>query len=449
VIPYLCSTEEEQKKMLAEIGAASLEDLFHSIPRELMTHTFPVLPPALREYELLREIRNIAGRNGISPKSVSFMGGGVYEHFIPSIVPALAGRAEFVTSYTPYHPEASQGNLQVFFEYQSLITRLLEMDISNASMYDVATALAEGVIMAAGQMSGRKRCLVAETMHPFYRDVLATYMKNFDLELVILKSTGGIVPLASLEKELDDQTVCAVYQHPNFLGCLENMNAASERIHASGALFLSVVDPISLGLLSPPGQYHADIAVAEGQCLGMPPYFGGETLGIFTCKKEFMRKMPGRLVGLTTDTRGKRGFVLTLQTREQHIRREKATSNICTNHALNAIKATIYLSAMGPSGMKEIAQTCYANAQYALSQIKQLGKYHIPFEGPVFKEFAVKARNGNVPELIQALAPKGFLVGPDLGAFLPEWKNCFLICTTEIRNRQEIDELVKALNALS
>ena len=435
--------------MLASIGVSSVEDLFDSIPRELMTNTFPGLPPALREYELLREFRNIACRNKILPKSVSFMGGGVYEHFIPSIVPALAGRTEFVTSYTPYQPEASQGNLQVFFEYQSLVTRLFEMDVSNASMYDGATALAEGVIMAAGQISGRKRCLVADTVHPFYREVLATYIQYSDLELVILKSKGGIVPLESLEKELNDQTLCAVFQHPNFLGCLENMTGASERTHVSGALFISVVDPISLGLLAPPGQYNADIAVAEGQCLGIPPYFGGDSLGIFTCKKEFMRKMPGRLVGITKDVRGTRGFVLTLQTREQHIRREKATSNICTNHGLNAIKAAIYLSALGPSGMREIAQSCYSNSQYALSQLKQLKGYHIPFEGPMFKEFALKALKGRVPELIETLSGKGLLVGPDLGAWHPEWENCFLICTTENRNREEIDALVKALNDLS
>ncbi len=435
--------------MLEAIGVSSVEDLFHSIPAELRTDAFPDFPPALGEYELLREIRNIAAGNRIPGSSVSFMGGGVYEHFIPSIVPALAGRAEFVTSYTPYQPEVSQGNLQVFFEYQSLVSRLFDMDISNASMYDGATALAEGVIMASGQMGCRKRCLVAETVHPFYREVLATYIKNFDLEIVILKSEGGTIPPASLDKELDDRCLCVVFQHPNFPGCLENMKEASGKAHASGALFISVNDPMSLGLLEPPGKYNADIAIAEGQCLGMPPYFGGETLGIFTCKKEFMRRMPGRLVGLTTDTMGRRGFVLTLQTREQHIRREKATSNICTNHALNATRAAIYLSCIGASGMREIGKTCYANSQYAISRIKKLKGYRIPFEGPVFKEFAVEARQGSVPGLIESLASKGFLAGPDLGAFHPEWKNYFLICTTETRNRKEIDDLTEALNELS
>ncbi len=442
--PYLCSTEEEQKTLLASIGAESVEDLFSCIPADLRRESFPEMAPAIGEFELASEMRRLAAKNRYGEDVICFSGGGAYEHFIPAVVPALSRRTEFVTAYTPYQAEVSQGSLQAFFEYQSLICRLFEMDIANASMYDGATALAEGVIMAADARPGRRRCLVAETLHPFWRDVLSTYVKHLNIELVTLKSAGGVVPPEVVDDALDDSTACVVFQHPNFFGCLEDMEIISQKTHEKGALFIVAADPISSGILSPPGAYDADVAVAEGQPLGMPAYFGGETLGIFTCKKELMRKMPGRLVGMTKDSKGRRGFVLTLQTREQHIRREKATSNICTNHALNALKAAIYLSTLGPQGLSEAANTCYANAEYTKSQIRELGGYSIPFDAPTFKEFVVRAE-GSGEEITGQLARRGILVGPWLGHFNKAWAEYFIVCVTETRTRQDIDNLVYAL----
>ena len=443
--PYICGTDAEIREQLNVIGISSLDDLFHCIPQELKNAHFEDLPPAMGEYELTREIKHIAGKNRIKDGAVCFMGGGAYEHFIPAVVPALAERAEFVTSYTPYQPEASQGNLQVFFEFQSLICRLMEMDVANASMYDGATALAEGVIMAANVRKGRTRCLVAETVHPHWRDVLATYLKNLELRLETLKSEGGVIAPESLEKALDDATACVVVQSPNFFGCIEDMTALAQKTHEAGGYFIAAADPISLGILAPPGQYGADVAVGEGQPLGLLPYYGGETLGIFTCKQEFLRKMPGRLVGLTKDTKGRKAFVLTLQTREQHIRREKATSNICTNHALNATRAAIYLSTLGPQGLKEVAETCMANTHYVRSRISEIKGYAIPHEAPCFKEFTVRVRRDNVENLISNMAQRGLIIGPSLGQFNPEWRDCFLISTTEVRAREEMDSLLCAL----
>lgn len=443
--PYLCSTDDERKKMMDEIGISSMRELFQGVPDNLQMDTPLDMDPALGEFELANKIKHLAAKAPSSPASISFLGGGVYEHFIPSVVPRLAGRAEFVTSYTPYQPEASQGNLQVFFEYQSLICRLFEMDVSNASLYDGATALAEAVIMAKETLQNRKRILIPESLHPYYRDVLLTYTRHFDLEPVFLKSPEGIIAPDSLKHRVDDNTLCLIFQNPNFFGCLEEMNEASEIAHKTGAIFIAVVDPISLGLLAAPGEYNADIAVAEGQSLGLPPYFGGETLGVFTCKKEFMRKVPGRLVGLTKDVRGRRGFVLTLQTREQHIRREKATSNICTNHALNATRAAIFLSTLGPQGIAEMAENCHANAEYAKGLIQSLDDFQIAFKAPTFKEFVVKAVRGNAEGLLYKLAQKGFYAGPSLGRFNKDWQDLFLVCATELRTRDEIDALFKAM----
>lgn len=443
--PYICVTDTEIREQLSVIGSSSLDDLFLCIPQELKNVHFEALPPAMREYELTREIKHIAGKSRMKEGAVCFTGGGAYEHFIPAVVPALAERAEFVTSYTPYQPEASQGNLQVFFEFQSLICRLMEMDVANASMYDGATALAEGVIMAANLRKERTRCLVAETVHPHWRDVLATYLKNLEFQLETFKSEGGVIAPESLEKALDDATACVIVQSPNFFGCIENMAALAQKTHKAGAYFIAAVDPISLGILAPPGQHGADVAVGEGQPLGLLPYFGGETLGIFSCKLDFLRKMPGRLVGLTKDTKGRKAFVLTLQTREQHIRREKATSNICTNHALNAMRAAIYLSALGPQGLKEVAEACMANSYYVKSRINEIKGYEIPHEAPCFKEFTVRVKRGNVENLIGNMAQRGFIIGPSLGQFNPKWRDSFLISATEVRSREEMDSLLCAL----
>ncbi|MBN1901662.1 aminomethyl-transferring glycine dehydrogenase subunit GcvPA [Candidatus Sumerlaeota bacterium] len=443
--PYLCTTDDERKKLMDEIGVSSIRELFQGIPAHLQLEKPLEMDAPEGEYELANKIRGLAA-NAPSPDSfISFMGGGIYEHFIPSLVHHLAERSEFVTSYTPYQPEASQGNLQVFFEYQSLICRLFEMDVSNASHYDGATALAEAVIMAKGIRENRRRILIPETLHPFYRELLLAYIRHLNLEPVILKSQDGIIPPDAIQKSVNDNVLCVILQNPNFFGCIEEMNQASEIAHTSGALFISVVDPISLGLLAPPGEYDADIAVAEGQSLGLPPYFGGETLGIFTCKKEFMRKAPGRLVGMTKDARGRRGFVLTLQTREQHIRREKATSNICTNHALNATRAAVFLSTLGPRGIEEMAENCHSNAEYAKGLIQSMNDFRIAFTAPTFKEFVVRAVNGNNREWMNKLMKKGLYAGPSLERFHKDWKDLFLVCATELRTKAEIDALVQAM----
>jgi len=448
VNPYLCSTDEERAEMLNVLGMKSEDELFLCIPEDLKKGVFPQLQTALGEFELSRKLETLARQNLSNDGAVCFMGGGAYEHFIPAVVPALAGRSEFVTSYTPYQPEASQGNLQVFFEFQTMTCRLFEMDVANASMCDGATSLAEGVLMAAAAQKGRNRCLISETLHPHWRETLETYLKNLDLDIVVIKSINGMTDAVALERELDERAACVVAQNPNFLGCIEDMQSLSDKTHSAGAAFIVAADPLSLGLLAAPGEYGADVAAAEGQCLGLPPYFGGETLGIFTCKKDFMRKMPGRLVGLTKDLQGRRGFVLTLQTREQHIRRDKATSNICSDHALNATKAAIYMAALGPAGIREIGETCRANIQYLQTQLADSAISPLFPEAHHFKEIAVRF-GGDVNGLIDAMNRKGFLIGPSLEKYNSDWKGAFLLSATEVRTRDEMDRLVAALRECS
>lgn len=444
--PYISITDEEKKQILDRLGLQSVDDLFHCIPENLRKPDFAELPEALKENELHSHM------SGLSEKCKSykacFLGGGVYEHFIPSVVNALAGRSEFVTSYTPYQPEVSQGNLQAFFEYQSLICRLFGMDVSNASMYDGPTALAEAVLMAGSDKRNRNRCLIAGSMHPFWINVVKTYLSNLDYSLEVIPSKEGVCSPGILSEIIDESVACVAYQQPNFFGCLEEMHEASRICHEKGALFIAAVDPISLGILSPPGEYEADIAVAEGQPLGLNPYMGGETLGVFACRDDFLRKMPGRLVGLTRDQNDKPGYVLTLQTREQHIRREKATSNICTNHALNAIKAAIYLSAMGPTGLKEAALACRLNIKRIGERIERVNGLKIRFSSPCFKEITIQAPGKNANEILCDLRKKGIAAGPSLGSFFPDMQDCFLLSATELITETEIDLLIKTLESI-
>ena len=347
--------------------------------------------PALTELELTQRMTALAGRNSRPASEVCFLGGGSYDHFIPAVVDTIGSRGEFYTSYTPYQPEASQGNLQVFFEYQTLITAITGMDVSNASLYDGASAAAEAVLMAV-HATGRRRIVTAASVHPEYRQVLATYMEDLDLELVTVGTPEGVLGPAELEAAVNEETACVLLQHPNFFGCLEAVERIGEIAHAAGALFVVAVDPISLGLLKRPGDYGADIVVAEGQSLGSPMAFGGPYLGILACREQFVRRMPGRIAGETVDRRGRRCWVLTLQTREQHIRREKATSNICTNQGLFALRATVYLAALGPVGLREVAELCLQKSHYAAGQLAERGGWQLRFDRPFFKEFVVKAR---------------------------------------------------------
>jgi glycine dehydrogenase subunit 1 len=445
-MPYISNTPEDQKAMLESIGLSSLEELFASIPGELRLQRPLAIPPALTEMELTSHLSALAARNRPAGPNVCFLGGGSYDHFIPAIVDYVASRGEFYTSYTPYQPEASQGNLQVFFEYQTLIARLTGMDVSNASLYEGGSAATEAVLMAITATGRHGRVVTAASVHPEYRQILATYLVNLGIELVTVGTPEGTISPEELAAALTPDTACVLVQHPNFFGCLEEVEALATATHASGALFVVSVDPISLGILKRPGDYGADIVVAEGQSLGSPMSYGGPYLGIMACREQFVRRMPGRIAGETVDRRGKRCFVLTLQTREQHIRREKATSNICTNQGLFALRATVYLAALGPQGLRETAELCVHKARYAADKLTSGGRFRRAFDRPVFKEFVVRADQGNVAELIQRAATHGFLAGVPLGPWYPEMKDCFLVSITERRTREEIDALTACLH---
>jgi len=378
--------------MLEAIGAASVDELFETVPADLHLDRDLDLPPALGELELTTHMTGLAAKNAPAGQSVSFLGAGSYDHFIPAVVDFVAARSEFYTSYTPYQAEASQGTLQALFEYQTLVTQLTGMDVSNASLYDGASAAAEAVLMALGATRRWGKVVTAASIHPEYRQTLATYLTNLDVELVTLATPQGTVAPDDLARAVDDRTACVLVQHPNFFGCLEDVRSMVEIAHKAGALFVVSVDPISLGLLARPGDYGADVVVAEGQSLGSPMSFGGPYLGIMACRDEFVRRMPGRLVGQTVDRRGKTCWVLTLQTREQHIRREKATSNICTNQGLLALRAAVYLAAMGPQGMRSVAELCLRKARYASDELTGRDSLEAVFDRPTFKEFVWKPR---------------------------------------------------------
>jgi len=443
-LSYVLNTPDDQQAMLAAIGAKSVDDLFSHIPATLRLNRPLAVPPALTEIELTQHASQLAARNKSAGDAVCFLGGGSYDHFIPSVVDALAGRSEFYTAYTPYQAEASQGSLQAFFEFQTLICQLTGLDVANASLYDGGSAVAEAVLMALTVHPKRHKVLIAESVHPEYRQSLATYSANLDIQIETLPTPNGFLDPDDLKKKLDDKTLCVVVQHPNFFGCLEEVEAISAAVHASGALFIVSFDPISLGLLKRPGQYGADIAIGEGQSLGNPMTYGGPYLGLLACREEYVRKMPGRLVGQTVDRNGKRCWVLTLQTREQHIRREKATSNICTNQGLMALKATVYMAALGPQGLRETADLCLRKAHYAAEQLTKVSGVKLRFDRPFFKEFTLQMP-GDVSALVSKALAKGFQAGLATGRWYPSLKRCLTVAVTERRTRSEIDGLVQAI----
>jgi glycine dehydrogenase subunit 1 len=430
--------------MLAKIGVASLEELFQQVPAAVRLKRTLAIPPALSEIELTQHMQGLAARNNTN--AVCFLGGGSYDHFIPSVVDAVAGRSEFYTAYTPYQAEVSQGSLQAFFEFQTLICQLTGLDVANASLYEGGSAVTEAVIMALNVTPKRHKVLIAESVHPEYRLTLNTYLANLDAQITTLPTPRGTLDPDEVKRAIDDQTVCVVVQHPNFFGCLEEVEALAAAAHAKGALFIVSFDPISLGLLKRPGQYGADIAVAEGQSLGNPMTFGGPYLGLLACREEFVRKMPGRLVGETTDRNSKRCWVLTLQTREQHIRREKATSNICTNQGLMALKATAYLAALGPQGLRETAELCTRKAHYAAEQLSSIGGIHMRFDRPFFKEFTIQIRD-LIPPLLERMVDAGFHAGLHLGRWYSQFADCVTVAVTEKRTKAEIDGLAEAYAA--
>ncbi|HVC97916.1 MAG TPA: aminomethyl-transferring glycine dehydrogenase subunit GcvPA [Pirellulales bacterium] len=444
-MPYILNTLEDQQAMLAAIGIDSLDELFDLVPAELRLGRPLDLPAALTEIELTSHLGELAHRNVAAGQRACFLGGGSYDHFIPAAVDALASRGEFYTSYTPYQAEASQGNLQVFFEYQSLIATLTGMDVANASLYDGGSAAAEAVFMCVSATGRRGRVVTAASVHPEYRQILSTHLENLGIELVTVGTPKGTLAAGELSAVVNADTACVLVQQPNFFGCVEEMGAISRVTHDAGALLAVSVDPISLGLLKRPGDYGADVVVAEGQSLGSPMSFGGPYLGIMACREELVRRMPGRIAGQTVDRRGKRCWVLTLQTREQHIRREKATSNICTNQGLYALRATIYLALMGPRGMREVAELCLHKARYAAGALSAAGRLSSAFDRPTFKEFVIRDRHGQVEELLAGADRAGYFAGVPLARWYPELADCFLVCVTEKRTKKEIDGLAASL----
>ncbi len=440
---YLPLTDQDRREMLAAIGVGSVEDLFSDIPAAVRLKNNLNLPPAMSESEVIGHLNNLASKNRHFQNSVSFLGAGIYDHFIPSIIKHVTGRSEFYTAYTPYQPEVSQGVLQAIFEYQTMICQLTGMDVSNASMYDGGTAVAEGAIMGCGA-TRRSKVIVSRSVNPYYRAVLRSYFHSRGLTLEEIPLKGGHTDRAALEKTLGDDVATVVLQQPNFFGLVEDMEGVADLIHGHKAVFVVSADPISLPLLQTPAEYGADIVVGEGQGLGVAVSFGGPVLGIIAARDKFVRQMPGRIAGETVDSEGNRGFVLTLQTREQHIRREKAASNICSNEALIALAASVYMAAMGPQGMREVAGQCLQKAAYAREKITALDGYATVFPGINFKEFAVTVP-GDSAELNRKLIEKNILGGVDLAVFYPELKNTMLFAVTEKRTREEIDTLVREL----
>ncbi len=443
---YIPLTPEDEKAMLEKIGVGSFEGLLDAIiPRDLRCSGPLGLPKPASEHEVRRIIRDLGQQNVTADDNVSFLGGGIYDHYMPAVINQILLRSEFYTAYTPYQAEVSQGTLQAIFEFQTAVCELTKMEAANASMYDGASALAEACLVAKA-VSKRNTVVIAETVNPRHRAVVGTYVAGTDTPLVVVKGGGGTVDLDALEAVIDERTACVAVQQPNFFGLLEEVGAIEKIAHRKGALFISSVDPISLGMLTPPGDYGADIAVGEGQGLGLPMGFGGPLLGLFAARKEHVRFMPGRLVGMTTDRDGKRGFVLTLQTREQHIRREKATSNICTNEALCALGALIYLSLMGREGIAEVAQQSFLKSHYLNGQLGRLDKVRLPFSKPFFKEFVIEVEN---PErVLDQLLAKRIFGGISLGRFDQRWNKYLLIAVTEKRTRQEMDYFVGALKTI-
>jgi glycine dehydrogenase subunit 1 len=445
-MPYLLNTPEDRDAMLAKIGVASVDDLFAPVPTELRLKRSLAIPPAHGEMELTQHIQLLAAKNQPAGDAVCFLGGGAYDHFIPSVVDAVAGRGEFYTAYTPYQAEASQGTLQAVFEFQTLMAQLTGLEVANASLYEGGSSMAEAVLMALGITGRTGEVLIAESVHPEYRQTLETYIANLDCKVRTLPAPEGFLTPDDVKVAANDHTVCVIAQSPNFFGHLEEMQAIGEAARKVGAIFIASFDPIGVGILKRPGDYGADIAVAEGQGLGTALGFGGPYLGILACRgeKEYLRKIPGRLVGETSDRNGKRCWVLTLQTREQHIRREKATSNICTNQGLLALRAAVYLAALGPQGLKETAELCLRKAHYAAEILAKIPGVSIRFRTPFFKEFTISLP-GKVEMMLAKLCDRGYHAGLPLGRWYPQFANCISVAVTEQRTRAEMDGLVSTL----
>ncbi|MDI6769256.1 MAG: aminomethyl-transferring glycine dehydrogenase subunit GcvPA [Anaerolineales bacterium] len=444
---YIPISPTERDAMLATVGVEKLDDLFNDIPAK---HRFPKLdlPPALTEMEAAASLSELAGSNETTRDLVSFLGAGAYNHYIPAAVDHILRRGEFYTAYTPYQPEISQGTLQAIFEYQSLIATLTGMEVSNASHYDGATAVAEAVNLAYAQFRGKRtKVVISPTVHPQYRATLRTYVQGMGLDLAG-DNPSLLSTLDSLISLIDENTALVIVQYPDFFGRIYDYTKLIESAHAQGALACVAANPIALALLKTPGEMGADIAVGEGQPLGIPMSFGGPYLGFFTARKQYLHKMAGRLVGETVDGRGQRAFVLTLTAREQHIKRERATSNICTNQGLMALASAVYLSLLGQRGLRQVAELCYHKAHYAAEQIAKIPGYSLCFESPFFHEFSVCCPRP-VEEINAHLLDHGILGGYDLGQDYPALKDHMLLAVTEMNSKEEIDFLADVLAEVS
>jgi glycine dehydrogenase subunit 1 len=445
---YIPHSPKERDEMLATIGVEKMEDLFSAIPAD---HRYPDLdlPPALTEMEVAAELNELARANETVDELISFLGAGVYHHYIPAAIDHILLRGEFYTAYTPYQPEISQGTLQAIFEYQSLIASLTGMEVANASHYDGATAVAEAVNMALAQFrKKRKKIVISPSVHPQYRATTETYTQFAEIEIVSAESSPNHVRPADLIPLIDKNTALVVVQYPDFFGRIFDYTELANATHEAGALFCIVANPTALGMLKTPGEMGADMVVGEGQPLGIPMSFGGPYLGFFTTRNKFVRKMAGRLVGESVDSRGQRGFVLTLTPREQHIKRERATSNICSNQGLMALAAGIYMSLLGRNGMKEVAELCYHKAHYAAEEIAKIPGFSLESDAPFFHEFVVSCP-APVAEINARLLEHGIVGGYDLGLDFPEMENKMLIAVTEMNAKEDIDALVAVLSEVN
>jgi glycine dehydrogenase subunit 1 len=441
---YVGRSDAERKQMLESLGLRDFDELLRDVPAEARLQRRLDLPGPLSEIEIRAELEALAARNDAAAGAVSFLGGGMYDHYIPAIVPRLMLRSEFITCYTPYQPEVSQGTLTVIFEFQSMIAELTGLDVAQASLYDGGSAVAEACLLARAH-TDRDRVVVAGGLHPSYMDVLKTIVGAEHVTHV--RAAGGVAPAAEIARELGPDVAAVVLAYPNFFGVVQDgLPELAAQAKAAGALTVACADPLGLALLTPPGQWGADICVGEGQPLGVPPSFGGPGFGFMAVRKELVRRLPGRLVGETADHHGRRGYVLTLQTREQHIRREKATSNICTNQGLLALGAAIYLAVLGKSGLREVANLCFQKAHYAAARAQQAAGLQLAYAQPFFREFVLELPLP-AAEALRFGRSQGMLVGVDLGRVAQGWKNHLLVAVTEKRTRAEIDRWAECLAA--
>ena len=431
--PYVPNTDPDRRSMLDAIGVDSVAELFDDIPENYLNSDLDI-PSARDELELGRYARELAAMNSVPGDYACFLGAGSYRHHIPAVVRQITGRSEYMTAYTPYQPEVSQGTLQTAFEFQTLVSQLTGMDVANLGMYDGSTSMAEAALMAA-RITRRDRVAILDSVSPLYREVLDTYTQAPGLAIDVVSASDAEI----------GEPACLIVQQPNFFGYMENMEQLAELTHSSGALLIVSADPVSLGMFKAPGDYDADIVVGEGQALGVPPTFGGPYVGLFACKQSYIRQMPGRIVGKTVDTRGRDAYVLTLQTREQHIRRERATSNICTAVALIALMSTVYMASFGKHGLRHIAELCYHKSHYAADLISQIPGYSLPVEGTFFQEFVIECPEPP-SKINRRLLDHKIIGGLDVSEQVP---NGMLVCVTEMNSRDEIESLASALAEVS